>query len=144
MSPCLHPCPSCAQHLRATETACPFCDAVLPEGFGVCRQQAGTGGRPMSRAALLFVGATVAASCGGSVETGSTTDGGHAADSGGGDADIDAQPVTLYGPGPIFDASRPDARPDAASDAPSTDAPAETGYDGGSAVLYGPAMIDGG
>jgi len=142
MSQCLHPCPSCAQHLRATETVCPFCAAALPAGFGVCRQATGPRGRPASRAALLFVGATVAASCGGVTESGPGTDGGPEAsvDSGG----DEGLPVTLYGPGPIYDAGRPDARPDAASDAPSTDAPSETGDDGGGVVLYGPAMIDAG
>jgi len=114
MSQCLHPCPSCAQHLRASETVCPFCDAALPEGFGICAQPAPRG-RPMSRAALLFVGANAAAGC-----------------------SADA-PVPLYGPatidaGPSLDAGT-DAQSEAATDAQTaTDAPA---------VMDGPATIDG-
>lgn len=98
MNQYLHPCPSCAQHLRASETACPFCYAALPEGFGICAQPAPLG-RSMSRAALLLVGATVAAGCG-----------------------ADA-PVPLYGPAPINDAGGPSL--DAATDAQTgSDAPA--------------------
>jgi hypothetical protein len=114
MSQCLHPCPSCAQHLRASETVCPFCGASLPEGFGICAQPAPRG-QPMSRAALLFVGATVATGCG-----------------------ADA-PVPLYGPAPINDAG---PTPDAGTDAPSEAATdAQTGPDT-SAVTDGPATID--
>jgi hypothetical protein len=116
MSQCLHPCPSCAQHLRASETVCPFCDAALPEAFGVCAQPAPRG-RSMSRAALLFVGANVATGCG-----------------------ADA-PVVLYGPavindaGPSFDAGT-DVRSEGATDA-------QTGSDA-PAVMDGPATIDAG
>ena len=97
----------------------------------------------MSRAALLFVGATVAASCGGTTES-RPSDGGREATTDAAD-DYNA-PVTLYGPGPIYDAGpplHPEAGTDAQGDAPSeatTDGP---GYDA-PAVLYGPAMIDGG
>lgn len=142
MSQCLHPCPSCAQHLRATETVCPFCALALPEGFGVCAQRAGPRGRPMSRAALLFVGATVTASCGGATETGTPADGGREATADSGEET--GPPVTLYGPGPVFDAGpRPDAGADAPSEAASDGATDAPSFDG-SAVLYGPAMIDGG
>jgi hypothetical protein len=118
MSQCLHPCPSCAQHLRASETVCPFCDAALPEGFGICAHPAPRG-RPMSRAALLFVGANVAAGC---------------------SADAPAT-MTLYGPAVINDAgSSLDAGTDARSEA-ATDA--QTGSDA-PAVMDGPATIDSG
>jgi hypothetical protein len=135
MSQCLHPCPSCAQHLRSTETVCPFCDAALPEGFGVCARSAGAQGRPMSRAALLFVGATVAASCGGSTESGFVSDGGREGSTDSGDGDLDG-PVALYAPSPVDAGPRPDAATDAPTDA-------QPGWDG-PAVLYGPAMIDSG
>jgi hypothetical protein len=139
MSARLHPCPSCTQHLRASETVCPFCDASLPAGSGASARPLPPG-RPMSRAALLFVTATAAASCGGSTEAGSPppADGGReaATDSGGGGGDLDGQPVALYGPGPIYEAGpRPDAGPDA---------PSEASPDGGMAVMYGPATVDGG
>jgi hypothetical protein len=29
----LIPCPDCARHVRATESACPFCTATLPHSF---------------------------------------------------------------------------------------------------------------
>src|SRR5437879_709996 len=119
MSQCLHPCPSCAQHVRAGETACPFCGAALEAR--ACEKPAGA--RPLSRAAILFVGATAAAACGGSESTGG----------GNGDAATDANqngdgstdgPVALYGPAPV----------DGGMDA----------SDSGSVVLYGPAPVDGG
>jgi hypothetical protein len=143
MSPCLHPCPSCAQHLRATETVCPFCAAALPSGFGVCAQPNAARGRPVSRAALLFVGATAAAGCGGTTQEST-----FAADGGSHDAAMDSAgdedtglPVALYGPGPIQDGGFP--RPDASQDA-AKDAPSESGDEGGGVILYGPAPFDGG
>jgi hypothetical protein len=141
MSQCLHPCPSCAQHLRPSETVCPFCQAALPAGFGACTRDAPRG-RPMSRAALLFVGATVAASCGGATESGSSGgDGGKeaATDSGGGD-DTDAEPVALYGPAPIHDGG---PKLDGSLDAADAAKDAASG-DEGTAVMYGPATIDSG
>ncbi len=135
MSQCLHPCPSCAQHLRASETTCPFCDAALPSGWNVCRRAAAPG-RPMSRAALLFVGATVAASCGGSVasQPGSDDGGKTTTGEGGGGGEPDAMPVALYGPAPVFDAGpRLDASPDTSED-----------DGGGMPIMYGPAVIDSG
>ena len=97
----------------------------------------------MSRAALLFVGATVAASCGGATEWGPAGDGGKeaATDSGGIDGDdTDAEPVALYGPAPIHDGGpRLDGSPDAADAAKD----AASG-DEGTAVMYGPATIDSG
>ena len=94
----------------------------------------------MSRAALLFVGATVAASCGGATESGpGTGDGGRDAstDTGGGGDDTDAEPVALYGPAPVYDAGpQPDGSRDAAQEA-------ESGVDA-TAVMYGPAVIDSG
>jgi hypothetical protein len=140
MSRCFHPCPSCAQHLRADETTCPFCEAPLPAGFGACTPARGASGPPVSRAALLFVGATVAAACGGQTST-APSDGGRDAltNEGGGD-DTDAQPVALYGPGPIqLDSGPGEASPDA-----ETDAPSDATDSGGSPVLYGPAPVDGG
>jgi hypothetical protein len=97
----------------------------------------------MSRAAILFVGATVAASCGGTVASEPSDGGGEAAtDSGGGE--LDGQAVVMYGPGPVYRDAAPsvDARPDAPSqnDA-ATDAPAS--FDG-APVMYGPAVIDSG
>jgi hypothetical protein len=97
----------------------------------------------MSRAALLFVGATVAASaasCGGATESGpGMGDSGREAstDTGGGGDDTDAEPVALYGPAPIYDGGpQLDGARDAAKEA-------ESGVDA-TAVMYGPATIDSG
>ena len=58
----LLPCPGCARHIRSDETACPFCDrAVAFCAGGRCGQSAE---RPLSRAAVLFLGATALAACG--------------------------------------------------------------------------------
>jgi hypothetical protein len=137
----LHPCPSCAQHLRAGETVCPFCDAALPAGFGASARPRGAPGRPSSRAALLFAAATVAAGCGGATEANvfGEGDGGHDAAPGDGSGGDDyGQPVALYGPAPVYDAGpRPDASKDAATDATEEDS-------GGGVILYGPAPYDAG
>lgn len=139
MSRRLQPCPSCAQHLRADEIRCPFCDAPLPAGFGALAPARGAIGRPMSRAALLFFGATATAACGGrTLATAPADGGGEAASSeGGGGAE--------YG-GPR----------EATTDA-STDAPSETAEPQGQtfwntpppppgaatvAAAYGPASVD--
>jgi hypothetical protein len=91
----------------------------------------------MSRAALLFVGATVTAACGGQTESPSLGGDAAASEAGGGD-DTDAQPVAMYGPAPVQDAGPREASPDAPADAPS-DADS-----GGLPVMYGPAPIDAG
>jgi hypothetical protein len=93
----------------------------------------------MSRAALLFVGATVAAACGGQTESFPGDGGRDGATTESGGDDTDAQPVTLYGPGPVFDSGPREASPDGPVDAP-TDA-VDTGPP---AVMYGPAPVDGG
>ena len=80
-------CSSCARHVRAIETTCPFCDAVLPERHRVER----TVGRVASRAALVFATATATATA-------------VAACAGAG-------PVAGYGPAPI-----PEATTDAGTD----------------------------
>jgi hypothetical protein len=134
----LHPCPSCARHIRAGETACPFCDAALPETFGASAP-AQSRGRPMSRAALLFAVAAVAAGCGGSTDSSvGPTDGGRdAAREASGDDEPDALPVAMYGPAPIQDAApiRPDGSPDAGTDSGGE-------FDGATGVMYGPAPIE--
>src|SRR5262245_56280946 len=84
MAACLHRCPSCARHVRANERACPFCDAALPEDFGVCSGP-GDLARPLSRAALLFVSAAALAGCG----------------KRGGDPGSPGSGVDIYGPAPI-------------------------------------------
>jgi len=150
MSRCLHPCPSCARHLRSGETACPFCDAPLPAGFGACTSVAPADrspGRVKSRAAVLFFAATAATACGGQTAATSTGtgDGGHDAAARDGAAiddageDVDAMPIAAYGPAPIRDSGARDAPSDALTDGPSDDA-----SDAGLPVLYGPAPIDAG
>jgi hypothetical protein len=105
----------------------------------------------MSRAALLFVGATVTAGCGGQTEAspfppgdgGRDAAGRDAAASDGGGDDTDAAPVPAYGPGPIWDSGPREASPDAPTDAP-TDAPSDASDAGGLPVMYGPAPVDAG
>jgi hypothetical protein len=130
MADLLQPCVACSQHIRVDERACPFCNAELPENFGDDARARVSRTRPMSRAAILFVGATAAAACGGSTETGtgssgdaSTHEDGSAADGSG----IDGA-VVLYGPAP-FDASV-DHSVDASPDGP--------------VAAYGPGPVDSG
>lgn len=120
----LHPCASCAQHIRASERVCPFCDAEVPEGFAAAaRTRLGSTARPLSRAAMLFVGATAAAACGGSETTGGGGDAATAHDGSSADSAYDG-PVALYGPAPV------DAGMDTALDSP--------------VAAYGPGPIDSG
>ncbi len=64
----LLPCPSCARHVRASESACPFCATALsPSSAPANRSPA----QRLSRAALFALGASTAAvaACSGSVTT---------------------------------------------------------------------------
>jgi hypothetical protein len=84
----LVPCPSCARHVRATESACPFCaTARVPSAAPVTR----TPGQRLSRAALFALGASAAAvaACSGSV---TPLYGAPASDSGALDGTSDAKP----------------------------------------------------
>jgi len=54
----LNPCPSCNRHVRADETACPFCAAALPSRASLPERVLPRG--RLSRAALIAAGATLA------------------------------------------------------------------------------------
>ena len=60
--PCFRPCPSCDRHIRNDEGVCPFCLTATPEGFDVCKARGTTSAN--SRAAALFLGASVVTSAG--------------------------------------------------------------------------------
>jgi hypothetical protein len=64
MSPSFCPCPRCKRHLRAGESACPFCGAPLPADFCPAPRAVAPVTGPFARAAILFVGAATTA-CGG-------------------------------------------------------------------------------
>lgn len=64
----LIPCAACARHVRATDTRCPFCDALLPSDHA--SRAAPDTTRRLSRAAAFAFGLTVA----GCSSTVSTTD----------------------------------------------------------------------
>ena len=59
---CFVSCTACARHIRSTEDACPFCGDVSPKETRVCARAAG--GRPLSRAAVLFAAAAATTACG--------------------------------------------------------------------------------
>jgi hypothetical protein len=62
-------CPSCSRHVRATESACPFCAGSIPASFRDLPAPRPPG-RRLSRAALYAIGATslgLATACSGSV-----------------------------------------------------------------------------
>lgn len=90
---CMHPCPSCARHVRSYETACPFCEArlpgecTLPDDVGA--EPRSPGGRPLTRAALVLMGATAITACG---------------KSGANDPAAHGSAVDIYGPAPVADA----------------------------------------
>lgn len=58
----LVPCSACRRHVRATESACPFCSASLTSAGakGTAREVAAATTRGMSRAAILALGAAIA------------------------------------------------------------------------------------
>lgn len=58
----LRPCPSCARHVRATESSCPFCAATLRVVRPGSRALA-VSARGLSRAALFALGSVAAAAC---------------------------------------------------------------------------------
>jgi hypothetical protein len=106
-------CAACARHVRASEASCPFCHAALPQALRGSLPRRPPPPR-LSRAALFAFGtgaATIATACGGSVDSGGTT---QQADGGSHDSGVMGEPA--YGGGPHdFDA----------------------GADTGSAALYG-------
>ncbi len=131
----LHPCPSCARHIRVTEKACPFCDSALVEWT----PQAKVVRLParLTRAAILFASATAtttaATSCGGKEEPSAFQDG---------PPPITEAGAALYGAAPFdagFDARSADA---AIRDADAADTDGDAGP--GTVILYGPAPVDGG
>jgi hypothetical protein len=147
----LIPCPSCARHVRASETACPFCRGALAATAARPAPRAPAPTSRLSRAAMYAFGAgtiTLASAC-------STTNPDEGRD-GGTDAQYmvdaayggppDAMPVPLYG-GPPIDAGH-DAPPlvDAAYGGPPIDAQSDAPSDGPPMVdaAYGGPPIDSG
>ena len=118
MSSHLLPCPSCARHVRSTESACPFCaTARIPSAAPAPRSPA----KRLSRAALFALGASAAAvaACSGSVAPGPATGDSGALD---GTPDGEQQTIPPYGIPPM-----------------------DAGNDGEIAVpLYGAPPMDGG
>jgi len=79
----LRPCPSCARHVRAAETACPFCaSALAPTSIA-----APAVGERLGRAALFAFGAAVATNAIGCGTAVAPDDGGP------GDAQVEASDV---------------------------------------------------
>jgi len=73
----LIPCPGCARHVRAFESACPFCAASLPESLRASVPARRPTGR-LTRAALYTFGATsltLAAACSSTSSDTGTQDG---------------------------------------------------------------------
>lgn len=110
---CLHVCPSCERHVRSVETICPFCDATLPDDFGVCGEPRGTG-RPLTRAAFILMSATALTACGKTAGPGAGPGGG----------------AEIYGPPPV------DVRPDASATNENQPVPRPEAV-----AVYGPAPV---
>jgi hypothetical protein len=118
-------CPACDRHVLATERACPFCEAAMPEA--AMPEASGGTGRALTRAAILFAGATALTAC-------------------------SSEPVALYGPAPV-DGSAMDSAKDGEPVALYGPAPVDAGSDANQmkdantsdvVVLYGPAPTDAG
>lgn len=97
----LLPCPSCARHVRAGASACPFCAGELPAEVADTRPFLS---RPRSRAAILFAGAAVVGACSSTAAAPlygvPTTDAGLEEDSGN-NGQPEGGPVAMYGPAPV-------------------------------------------
>ena len=147
----LVPCPSCDRHVRASESACPFCKNSLPEGMESRAVPAAT--QRLSRAAAFVFGATVAVTgCSSEViETGGTGAGGGGsnssdATSGAGGASADAGPdddggtMALYGD-PIPSDAGPDDDGGQQAEYGAAPPPFDAGADddGGGEPIYGAA-----
>jgi uncharacterized membrane protein YgcG len=113
----LRPCTACSRHVRITDGECPFC--------GVANESAKTApvdlGKPLSRAAVVFFGATALAACTGgpndptsssSSSSGNSSGGGNTSSSSGTsgsgtssgtnpEPDPDPMPQPAYGVPPI-------------------------------------------
>ena len=124
----LHPCPSCARHVKKSETDCPFCGSAI--------SLAGAPGRArptqrMGRAATFAFGvATSLAACGGTpAPTGTDAN-----------TSIDSGVVPLYG-GPPVDAGGDTGGPGPLYGGPPVDAGADAG---GPGPMYGGPPVDAG
>lgn len=112
----LVPCEACGRHVRAAETACPFCNAAL---LGVAPEPALPAGR-LSRAALVAFGLAIAGpACNNSngnnngtiTQGGSTSSGGEGASTGNGVDGDGGAPVSTDDGGTASDADA-SAQPD--------------------------------
>jgi hypothetical protein len=110
----LSPCPSCAIHVRVSESACPFCGVALSDAF-----RAQSAPRPpqrgLSRSALYAFGAgavTLATACSS------------------GSSQQEPSPAPMYGSPPLVDSG--------------SDAAFDGGADTGPVALYGGPPIDAG
>lgn len=121
----LLPCPSCARHVRQTETGCPFCGAAVSLADVPARALPG---QRLGRAATFAFGVAIATSvsaCGGTSSPGD-------------DAGTDANFVPLYG-------APNDAGYDAGALAMYGGPPGDAGSDaGGPGPLYGAPAFDAG
>ena len=127
----LVPCPGCSRHVRASESACPFCSAALPSDLA--NRAVPAANRRLSRAAAFTFATTLAVAGAGATEacsSGAAIYGAPAVDSGiaddGGITD-DGGAHALYGlaaDSGLTDDSGPD--------------------DGGAAALYGLPVGDSG
>ena len=117
----LHPCPSCARHVRGSETACPFCGAAIEVASAAPKA-----GPALTRAEILFASATAVAACtsGGPDDPNSSSSSSGSTSSSSSSSSSSGDPVAVYGPAPVDagDASR----------------------DGAPVALYGPAPVDAG
>lgn len=127
----LHPCPSCDRHVRAVETACPFCAAAIAIDEPAPRVVS----ERLGRAALFAFGAAMAtsvAACS-SATTQQQPDSGAASDA-----------ATAVDANDVVDAA---GNPDSGFFPPyGTPPPEDAGHDGGLAGAYGapPPMPDAG
>lgn len=133
----LVPCPACARHVLASETACPFCAASLPSNLA--ERAIPSAPTRLNRAAAFVFGASLAVTgCSSETTGGGTTgmSGGAQEDAG---LDDDGGVMPLYG-GPPVDGGPDDdggGMAEYGAPPPPDDAGTDAGDGGGAAPLYG-------
>jgi hypothetical protein len=135
----LRPCPSCARHVRTSESLCPFCAGVLPEAFRATAPPV-LPTRRLGRAAMFAFGASLAGTP--ACDDTAVPAGDAAIVDGGGDtASADTSPAGLDGAPPDlgYGADIYGAPPDlgTGADIHGAPPPADAGVDGGGVAIYG-------
>lgn len=100
----LVPCPTCDRHVKASDSACPFCASNMPERGTITSPLRTLG----TRAAMFFGASAVVVACGG--ETKCANEEGCTSSSSSSSSSSSTSGAAVYG-APVYDDAGPDASP---------------------------------